>query len=141
MLHEDAFPFRPYRFERDGAIYNKIGIKKWQNSVPDMSKILPDRIPAKKLTGDLCKRVPVMIKETCVAELIHIVLCVLSLFCLAIWRGTGGIIVTALYILGNLPFILIQRYNRPRFVRLLNQRRKLPPAVNMKYQEESVRIQ
>ena len=34
--------------------------------------------------------------------------------------GTGGAVVTAIYILfGNLPFLIIQRYNRPRLQKLL----------------------
>ena len=67
-----------------------------------------------------------MIQETCVAELIHMLLSVTGLACLAIWPGLGGIAVTIVYILlGNLPFIIIQRYNRPRLERLLTlQQRK-----------------
>ncbi len=44
-----------------------------------------------------------------------------------IWPGAGGIIVTVIYILlGNLPFIIIQRYNRPRLQRLyaMQQRKR-----------------
>ena len=34
--------------------------------------------------------------------------------------GAGGALFAAVYILfGNLPFLIIQRYNRPRLVRLL----------------------
>ena len=37
-----------------------------------------------------------------------------------LWPGVGGIAVYAVYVLlGNVPFIMIQRYNRPRFARLL----------------------
>ena len=41
---------------------------------------------------------------------------------LKIWRGPGGVILTVIYIVfGNLPFLLIQRYNRPRLQRLLEK--------------------
>lgn len=47
------------------------------------------------------------------AEMIHVLLSLTGLGCLVIWQGIGGVLVTAVYILlGNLPFILIQRYNR-----------------------------
>ena len=39
---------------------------------------------------------------------------------LKIWPGAGGVLITVIYIvLGNLPFIIIQRYNRPRLQKLL----------------------
>ena len=35
------------------------------------------------------------------------------------WPGMGGVVVTAIFILLlNVPYILIQRYNRPRLMRL-----------------------
>lgn len=111
--------FRSFSFERNGAIYEKLGIRKWQNKVLDMSRILPRWMPAKNLSGKYKERLPVMIQETCVAEIIHITVSIVGLRCLWIWPGVGGITVTALHIvLLNLPFILIQRYNRPRLIRL-----------------------
>ena len=59
-----------------------------------------------------------MIRETCVAEFIHVLLCIASLGCLRIWPGFGGFCMAFLYTLGNIPFIMIQRYNRPRLVSL-----------------------
>ena len=44
---------------------------------------------------------------------------------LKIWRGPGGVILTVIYIVfGNLPFLLIQRYNRPRLLRLAEKETK-----------------
>ena len=61
-----------------------------------------------------------MIEETCVAEFTHFVLILLGFYALRLWPGTGGAVVTAIYILfGNLPFLIIQRYNRPRLQNLL----------------------
>lgn len=118
LLDENRFPFRPFSFENEGRIYEKAGIKKWQSRIPDMSRILPRFMPAKKLEKNFAGKLPVMIKETCVAELIHLLLAAAAPLCLIIWRGTGGKLVTALYELGNLSFILVQRYNRPRLMRL-----------------------
>ncbi len=111
--------FRCFSFEKEGRIYEKLNIRSWQNKVPDMSKILPSLIPAKKLEQDYALRLSDMICETCIAEFIHLLLCFSGLYCLKLWPGTAGIIVTIIYILFlNLPFILIQRYNRPRLMRL-----------------------
>ena len=111
--------FRSFAFEKNGTVYEKLGIRKWQNKVPDISRILPFMMPAKNLSGNYEERLPVMIRETCVAEIVHIAVALLGLPCLWIWPGAGGVTVTAIFILLlNLPFILIQRYNRPRLIRL-----------------------
>ena len=115
----DLFPYRSYKFEKDGKIYDKLNIRKWQNKVPDMGRILPKWMPAKNLSGNYKERLPRMLQETCVAELIHSLLCVTSLYCLKLYPGIGGVIILLLYtVFFNLPFILIQRYNRPRLIKL-----------------------
>ena len=114
--------YRCHAFERNGKLYEKIKIHRWHNLVPSMSRILPFMMPAKNLKGNWRERLPLMIHETCVAELIHWLLCISALYCLRIWPGTGGEFITIFYILVlNLPFILIQRYNRPRLL-LLQQK-------------------
>ena len=111
--------FRCFAIEKDGAVYEKLGIRKWHKRLPDMSRILPSVMPAKNLSGDYEERLPDMILETCVAEVVHITVSVAGFCCLWIWPGIGGAVVTAVYVLLlNLPFILIQRYNRPRLIRL-----------------------
>ena len=125
----DRFPYRSLPFEKGGKFYERFGIRKWQARVPDMSKLFPKLMPVKKVTADFAASLPAMIRETCVAELIHGLLCVFALPCLLIWPGWGGRSFLSLYILGNLPFIMIQRYNRPRLQRLQNkmaQKRKEP---------------
>lgn len=117
----DCFPFRSFSFEREGQIYEKLKIRRWKDKVPDMSKILPKAIVPKRLClGVEQERVSLLIQETCIAELVHVLLCFAGCGCLVLWPGTGGVVITVLYILlGNLPFILIQRYNRPRLLRLM----------------------
>ena len=116
-----AFPFRLYAFEKDDAVYRSLLVHRWQNHVPDMSRILPCLVPPKQLDGDYRDRLPDMIRETCAAELTHLLEAVAGLWCLHLWPGAGGLAMASLCILINLPFILIQRYNRPRFLRLLRR--------------------
>lgn len=115
----DLFPYRTYKLEKEGRIYDKLNIRKWQNKVPDMSKVFPKMMPPKKITADCYERMPRMIQETCVAEFIHGMNCVAGLYCLKLYPGLGGIIIVLLYtFLFNLPYMLIQRYNRPRLIAL-----------------------
>ncbi len=127
-VFENKFPFRSFKLENDGAIYNKIGIAGWKTKLPDMSMLLgsvfPRFIPKKRVESS--EKVPVLIKETCIAEATHFIAGVLGFGCVFIWRGLGGKILSFLYFIGNLPFIIIQRYNRPRLKKTYEmlQRRK-----------------
>ena len=115
----DMFPWKAWKFEKGGRIYEKLHVRKWMNRVPDMSRILPFMMPAKKVElGDL-QKMDVVIKETCIAELIHGMNCILGLYCLKLYPGIGGIIIAFLYaFVFNIPYMLIQRYNRPRLIAL-----------------------
>ena len=117
-LHPEKFPFRTYAWE--DRLWKALQIRKWQSKVPDMSRLFKKLMPAKALTQKTAQDLPLMIQETCVAELTHGLLCIAGLFLLKIWPGTGGVFLTVIYIVfGNLPFLLIQRYNRPRLQKLL----------------------
>lgn len=114
-------PFCPWRFEEDGQFYRAIQIRCWQSKVPDVSRWAPQIVPRKTVTGRMtAERCALMINETCVAEITHLALCVFAPGLLWIWPGAGGLVFCLVdLLLGNLPFILIQRYERQRLVRLL----------------------
>ena len=121
-FRSDRFPFRCFPFERGGRIYERLGIRRWKDKVPDMSKILPKVVLPKRLPwGAQPERVALLIQETCIAEVVHIILFILGFGCVLLWGdGPGGWIIALVYnLLGNVPFILIQRYNRPRLQRLM----------------------
>ena len=116
----ECFLFRERTWELGGKIYEKLDIKKWQAKIPDISRVLGGLMPQKKLGAHFtAEKVRIMIRETCTAELVHGLLNVAGLRLLRIWQGLGGMSIFLLYVLlGNLPFILVQRYNRPRLKRL-----------------------
>lgn len=118
-IFEDRFPFKSFGFEKGGRIYNKIGIMKWKTKLPDASvtitKILPKFMPRKRI--DQGDQIPILIKETCVAEATHVLVSFLGFGCVFIWNGIGGWIVSIAFLLFNIPFIIIQRFNRPRLIR------------------------
>lgn len=119
----ERFPYRAAQWEKGGKAYEKLGIKRWKDHLPDMSKIMPDMVK-KKMSAAKEQGMEVLIEETCVAECVHWALIVLSLGIFLFWSSPWSIVFWLVYnILGNLPFIIIQRYNRPRLV-MLEQRRK-----------------
>ncbi len=122
----ERFPYRCWYFEDEGRYYERFKIRVWQNKVPDMSRIFPKMMPAKKLSENYKELLLQMIRETCVAELTHLSLCFAGLYCIKLWCGAGGIVIAVINVLMNIPFIMIQRYNRPRLCKLqkkLNERK------------------
>lgn len=117
-IFEDCFPFKSFEFEKGGRIYNKIGIMKWKTKLPDASviitKIIPKFMPQKRIDQD--NQIPILIKETCIAEATHVLVAILGFGCVFIWNGIGGWIVSIAFLLFNIPFIIIQRFNRPRLI-------------------------
>ena len=51
-FHPETGMFRCRPFEKDGKVYEKLHIRRWQQLLPDMSRILPWIMPQKKLSGD-----------------------------------------------------------------------------------------
>ncbi len=121
---ENKFPYRIYAFEKNGRIYEKIGIRSWKTKLPDMSRIMRDMLPKRVTFDATSESVGALLKETCVAEFIHQCLCVLSIGIYFIWKNSTGVVLMFVFIFCNIPFILIQRYNRPHLTSLKNRLKK-----------------
>lgn len=119
IFRADRFPFKTYAFEKDGEIYKKLLVHKWKDIVPDASKVITKMAKKrinKNADRDALER---LVQETCVAEIVHWILIVLTpVYCAGIPLGFS-MLFSVLYALGNLVFIIIQRYNRPRFEKIL----------------------
>lgn len=116
-----AFPYRPFKWEKNGEIYHKIHIMKWKDRVPDMSKYVKTMFAKEIVSPRDPEYTRRLILETCVAELVHKVLMLLSPIFPQYMTGVYADIAMLLYVLGNLPFILIQRFNRPRLIMLMEK--------------------
>ena len=81
--------------------------------------------PPKKLpAGPDGQTLLVMIRETCAAEATHTLLMLAGLGEIVIWPCVWGVMLYLVYaILGNLIFIILQRYNSTRIVRLSERKR------------------
>lgn len=115
-------PYAPWGWEDSGRFYEKLGIRRWKDFLPDVSRLFSFIVPRKAFSGrpDAAK-LRDMLMETCVAERVHVILCVAGLAMPVLWPGPWGWALYGVYVLlGNVPFIMIQRYNRPRFQRMLS---------------------
>ena len=106
------FPYRTFAFERNGKLYEALRVSRWQSRVPDMSRLFSKLMPPKKM--------PARPDE----QATHTLLMLAGLGVIGIWPCVWGVMLYLVYaILGNLIFIIIQRYNRPRLVRLYERKR------------------
>ena len=120
------FPYACYKWEKQGKLYTRIGVDRWKTLGPDMSRILPDMVKKRvEPTAVTAAQTAVLVQETCVAECVHCWLIVLSVGMLFLWKSVWSWLLWLVYnLLGNVSFILIQRYNRPRLLRLAEKETK-----------------
>lgn len=114
-------PYTPFRWERNGMIYTKLRIQFWKDKLPDMSQHVKSAFRKKILVFRSAEYLQILILETCVAEFVHFVLILICPIFLLFMEGAAAWIAMIVYTLGNLPFIMIQRYNRPRLVALMER--------------------
>ena len=118
-FHPEKFPYVARKWEKQGKIYNKTYVYKWKDLLPDMSKIsrrmVKKSISPAQFTPEHVAR---LVQETCVAEMVHLILMLLSPIIYWINPTGLGAAIAIVYALSHVPFIIIQRYNRPTLVTL-----------------------
>ena len=120
----DRWPWASAPFEKEGRFWRKLGVHRWKDKVPDMSRLLGDMVK-KQLAPDGKTDYALLVQETCVAECVHCWLVALSVGMLFLWKSVWSWALWLVYnLLGNVSFILIQRYNRPRLLRLAEKENK-----------------
>ena len=106
--------FRERRFER--ALYRGLGVRRWKKYLPTYDKDAFDT---------RTKTVRQIVGATCQAEVVHEIIMVLSLLPIAfapILGGAAALIVTSvLAMLVDSLFVVLQRYNRPKLVRVMER--------------------
>ena len=124
-INPNIFYFRAWKWEKEGKVYEKVSIKKWKTKWPDFSniitKLFPKIMPKKRLDMGAVEKLPILIKESCVAEATHTICFFLGFIPIAIWPGVASAVLSVLWALTHIPPIIIQRYNRPRFKEALKR--------------------
>ena len=106
------------RFEN--KLYKLIRVRKWKKYLPTYSPVTFDTTQ---------KTVKEIVGATCQAEIVHEIIMVLSLVPIALIPLLGGaaaiIITSFLSVLIDLTFVILQRYNRPKLIRVMERFEKL----------------
>ncbi len=111
------------RGERSGRYYERwLAIKCWKDWLPDGASWFGDGFAKAGLRERTPEFLESFLRETWRGEVVHW-LALLAVPVFAIWNPPWAVSVNALYALAaNVPCILVQRYNRGRFLRVLERR-------------------
>jgi glycosyl-4,4'-diaponeurosporenoate acyltransferase len=122
-LSRDGWLLRPRRFEAGGRWYRRrLRIHRWKDRVPDAGDLFRGGVSKRHLPAYDVAGLQLFARETRRAELAHW----WAMSCgpvFVLWNPplAAGLLV-GYGVLANLPFILIQRYNRFRIQSLLERR-------------------
>ncbi len=109
--------FREKSFE--DKLYRLIRVRKWKKHLPTYS---PDTFDTNQ------KTVKEIVGATCQAEIVHEIIMVLSLLPIIFIPLLGGacalIITSVLAMLFDSLFVILQRYNRPKLIRIMERLQK-----------------
>lgn len=107
--------FNTYHFEQSGEIWNKLfKIKSLKGKLPESTVIMPGSFDSSQMNDTEPETLKNYISETNRAELTHW-LSILPAPLFFLWNPRKYWFLHLIYaVLSNMPFILAQRYNRPR---------------------------
>lgn len=120
VFNPHIFPFRSFALEDGGRIYDRLfKVKKWKHLLPDGGAIAKRGYAKRNLTDYSESNLELFLIESCRGEMTHW----LPIFLFWVF----GFIVPpyALWymliyaLVANLPCIIVQRYNRPRILKIL----------------------
>ncbi|HWK23816.1 MAG TPA: hypothetical protein VNS08_12365 [Ureibacillus sp.] len=110
--------FKEYRFEK--KIYKRIQVDKWKDKLPEWGSVF--KFEKKNLNQNLSiSYINTFILETKYAEIGHLGMAILGFACILVNPSDYAmmaIICSTINFIIQIPFCLIQRYNRPRLNRI-----------------------
>ena len=108
-------------WERGGRWYrDNLKIQVWKDRLPQ--HIGKHGFSKKHIEGDSVEYLDQFIKETCRGEWMHMKNCICAVIVLIIDPILVGLLMTLLILIANVPFAIVQRYNRFR-LQVLRKRR------------------
>lgn len=124
FFNPNGFLYKPRGWEKGGALYRKFfKINRWKEHVPDGARLLKDRgFPKKRLKETGNDYLYDFLLETCRAELTHWIIILFAPFFFMWNRFWVGMIMILYAVAENIPLIMVQRYNRCRFRRIMEKK-------------------
>lgn len=112
--------YKERKWERGGRFYQDIfKVKKWKNCMPELGDFIKAIYPKKYIKNHDRETLLIYLTESCKAELTHFAI-IASTFTFHLWSDfTTATIIFIIAFFLNMPYIIIQRYNRPRIIGIL----------------------
>lgn len=129
LFYYNRWVFREMKWESDGQIYQRLfKVKIWKKFVPELSDFIKCIFPKKYIKVYNTAYLSNYLIESCRAEFTHWNI-IMSSFLFSLWNDTFyTIIMIMVAVVLNLPYIIIQRYNRPRITKALCQMKHMAQA-------------
>jgi glycosyl-4,4'-diaponeurosporenoate acyltransferase len=118
--------FRIRGWEGNGSVYDRLfRIRRWKGLLPDGAALFAKGFRKKRIVDADQAYYERFVRETCRGELAHwLVICIAPVF--FIWNyWWAGLIMIVYALAASLPFIMTQRFNRIRFLALIEQLRRM----------------
>jgi glycosyl-4,4'-diaponeurosporenoate acyltransferase len=124
LYERNKWFFKEYPFEK--RLYKKIHLVKWKDKLPELGRMMNFEKKHLKKQVSL-KYIDKFILETYYAEFGHLAIAILGFLCILVNPSEYirmALICSVINFIIQIPFCLIQRYNRPRLVRLKSRLNK-----------------
>jgi glycosyl-4,4'-diaponeurosporenoate acyltransferase len=121
-LSHDGWLLRPRHFEAGGRWYRRrLQVHRWKDRVPEAGGLFPGGVSKRELPSHDPAGLELFVRETRRAELAHW----WAMFCgpvFVLWNPPlAAALLVAYGVAVNLPFVVIQRYNRLRTQSLIHR--------------------
>lgn len=136
--------FSPYRRifnipKAEDKLHSLLLVRKWKDKIPELGQLC--NFKKDRLSGTKSEYLYVFLEETCYAEMIHLLMgivgfAVMFINPMRLWVYYPLQLCVFNLIL-NLPPILVQRYNRPKLIRIYEIRKRLDTAAAAKANVEA----
>lgn len=128
-LDHDTWLTRLRPWEHDGRVYERrLRIRTWKRWLPEGGDFYDGGFSKRHLRGRRREHLERFAAETRRAEVTHWALLACAPLFLLWNRPVVGVAMAAFGVVANAPFIVVQRYNRARLVRLLRRPRLRVPT-------------
>jgi glycosyl-4,4'-diaponeurosporenoate acyltransferase len=123
-LDHDAPVTRLRTWERGGRVYERLGIRRWKDRLPEFGAVFRGGSSKRSLPSRDTPHLTRFAAETRRAEIVHWAIpLVTPLF--ALWNPAWLVGAMAAYaVVANAPCLIVQRYNRGRLLRVLTRRHR-----------------
>lgn len=124
-FQRNAHLFRLFPFEQNGTLWNQLFfVNSWKSLIPDGTMFIRNGYNKRALQGTDIHSLKEFIVESRRAEFTHW-LTILPAALFFLWNPLWASWINVAYALCfNIPIILAQRYNRPRFERLVHRKKQ-----------------